>query len=157
MKTLSKKLRKTEASVSLRGLYSRQITTWKYKGIAKFFKKDEQTEQEKIYIVDHLHDEVFRVAAVHELMHDLIHENFPHIEQGPLWLQEGICQYAAADFCRRKVYTDNLYAIEHAPDPDYGDGYRYVANVVGLQGWRGLRKWMESLDVSTLPEKAPTQ
>jgi len=153
MEKLSKDLRKSDSPVSVRGLYSRQTMMVK-RGVFGKWKKAPELDQEKIYLVDHLHDEVFRVAATHELMHDLIHEHFPRLEKAPLWVHEGICQQAAAELCRRRNYADTLHGIEECTDPDYGDGFRYIKKVSGFQGWPALRRWMETVDVKTLPEAA---
>jgi len=154
MQELSKDIRKTESPVSVRGLYSRQITTTQQLRFG-IIRSTETDVQERIYIVDHLHDAVFRTAAMHELMHDLIKESFPRLEEAPLWVHEGICQQAAAEYCRRRNYTDILYGIENCTDPDYGDGYRYIKKLSGFGGWRTLRHWMETVDVAGLPEAAP--
>ena len=154
MQEHSKSIRKTDEPVSIRGLYSRQTFMTK-KGVFGQWKASPDDTQETIYIVDHLHDEVFRVAAVHEFMHDLIHEQFPRLKDAPLWVHEGICQQAAAEYCRRRNYADTLQGIAECTDPDYGDGYRYIKSVAGYEGWNALRRWMETVDVSTLPETAP--
>jgi hypothetical protein len=154
MQRLSKKIRKSDSHVSIRGLYSRQVMMTK-RGLFGAWKEDPEKAREKIYVVDHLHDEVFRVAATHELMHDLIHEHFPRLEDAPLWVHEGICQQAAAELCRRRNYSDILQGIEQCTDPDYGDGYRYINGFSGFQGWRAMRRWMETVEVESLPETAP--
>jgi len=154
MSALAKAIRKTTDSVALRGLYSRQTTTL----LTPRGKTLPVSETETIYVADHLYDEIFRVAAVHELMHDLIHERFSRLEKAPLWVQEGICQQASAELCRRRRYDDALAVIESSRDPDYGDGYRYVRNLSGSEHWKNwnaLRKWMETIDVGLLPETAP--
>jgi hypothetical protein len=154
MQELSEDLRKTDTPVSIRGLYSQQITTTR-KIRFGITQKTETDVEEHIYIVDHLHDAVFRTAVIHELMHDLLQEHFPRLEEAPLWVQEGICQQAAAEYCRRRNYADILYGIENCIDPDYGDGYRYIKQIAGMGGWPTLRHWMETVDVASLPEAAP--
>jgi hypothetical protein len=154
MQQRSGKLRKTDSPVSIRGLYSRQTMLIK-KGFFGAWQKAPELDEEKIYIIDHLHDEVFRVAAMHELMHDMIHEHFPRLKEAPLWVHEGICQQAAAEYCRRRNFSDILHGIETCSDPDYGDGYRYINGLMGFEGWPALKRWMESVDVDALPEKAP--
>lgn len=154
MEKCSNEIRKTDSLVSVRGLYSRQAMMTKRGLFGKWVKAPER-DKEKIYLVDHLTDEVFRVAATHELMHDLIHEHFPRLEEAPLWVHEGICQQAAAELCRRRNYVDTLYGIEECVDPDYGGGFRYIKKVSGFQGWPALRKWMETVDVESLPATAP--
>jgi hypothetical protein len=153
MRKLSKKLRKTDSAVSIRGLYSRQ--TLVRRNLFGVWKTEPDHTIEKIYIVDHLNDEVFRVAATHELMHDLIHEQFPRLREAPLWVHEGLCQQAAAELCRRRNYADTLHGIEECKDPDYGDGYRYINMQTGFSGWRALRRWMETVDIASLPRAAP--
>ena len=154
MRDLAHSIRKTDSPVSLRGLYSRQITTSRTTRRGVIVKETTDVD-EQIYIVDHLNDAVFRVAAMHELMHDLIQEHFPKLKEAPLWVEEGICQEAAAGYCSLRNYSDILYGIENCTDPDYGDGYRYIKKQVGVGGWPALRRWMESVDVSALPETAP--
>jgi hypothetical protein len=151
---LSRQVKKSNSPVSVRGLYSRQ-TYIRKDGLFGAWRKTPELDEETIYIVDHLHDEVFRVAATHELMHDLVHEHFPRLREAPLWVQEGICQQAAAELCRRRNYVDILHGIEECRDPDYGDGYRYINRVMGFEGWRGLKRWMDTVDVDKLPEAAP--
>lgn len=156
MQQLSKKIRKSDSPVSVRGLYSRQTMMTK-KGLLGAWKEDPALATENIYIVDYLSDEVFRVAATHEFMHDLIHEHFPRLKDAPLWVHEGICQQAAAELCSRRNYGDTLHGIENCPDPDYGDGYRYINSITGFEGWYALRRWMESVDVDSLPKTAPNR
>ena len=154
MENQSQDLRKSDSPVPIRGLYSRQ-TYMRKRGIFGTWKESPEDAQETIYIIDHLHDEVFRVAAVHELMHDLVHEHFQRLKDAPLWVHEGICQLAAAEYCRRRNYVDVLQGIETCTDPDYGDGFRYINSITGFEGWNALRRWMETVDVETLPKTAP--
>ena len=154
MNELSGNLRKSDSPISIRGLYSRQTLLVK-RGIFGTWKTSPKDASETIYIIDHLHDETFRVAATHELMHDLMHEYFPRLEKAPLWVHEGICQQAAAEYCRRRNYIDSLQSIETCKDPDYGDGYRYINSLTGVKGWHALKRWMETVDVDALPKKAP--
>ncbi len=154
MQRLSKHLRKSDSPVSVRGLYSRQTMMTK-KGLFGGWKEAPELDREKIYIVDHLHDSVFRVTATHELMHDLIHEHFPRLKEAPLWVHEGLCQQAAAELCQRRNYADVLHGIVECPDPDYGDGYRYINGLMGFEGWGALKRWMETVDVDVLPKIAP--
>lgn len=150
---LSRNIKKSDSPVSVRGLYSRQIVM--RRTLFGAWKKADEPASEKIYLVDHLNDEVFRVAATHELMHDLVHEHFPRLKDAPLWVQEGICQQAAAELCRRRNYADTLHGIENCTDPDYGGGYRHINRIAGFEGWPALRRWMETIDVSKLPKQAP--
>ena len=154
MDSLSGDLRKSDEPVSIRGLYSRQTKLTK-RGLFGSWKKSPENDTETIYIIDHLRDESFRVAATHELMHDLIHEYFPRLEHAPLWVHEGISQQAAAEYCSKRNYIDSLQSIETSQDPDYGDGYRYINSLTGDEGWRALKRWMETVEVSSLPQKAP--
>ncbi len=154
MEKLSGSIRKTDEPITIRGLYSRQ-TTFVKRGLFGTWKTSPDHTVETIYIVNHLHDEIFRVAAVHELMHDLVHEHFPKLEHAPLWVHEGISQVAAAEYCRRRNYIDALDIIESSQDPDYGDGYRYFDEVVGFEGWHALKRWIDEVDVAALPKKAP--
>ena len=156
MQDLSGSIRKSDSPLPARGLYSRQ-TFMRKKGLFGEWKHSPEDDKETIYLIDHLHDEHFRIAATHELMHDLIHEYFPRLKDAPLWVHEGICQFAAAEYCLRRNYRDALEGIEHCSDPDYGDGYRYIKDVAGFDGWFALRRWMESVDVKTLPASAPKQ
>lgn len=154
MAELSGSIRKSDSPVTIRGLYSRQTMLVK-RGIFGTWKRSPEQSTESIYIISHLHDEIFRVAATHELMHDLVHEHFPRLEDAPLWVHEGISQQAAAEYCQRRNYFDALQNIEACTDPDYGDGYRYIKKITGFDGWYALQRWMETVDVEALPEKAP--
>lgn len=154
MKEQASDLRKTDTHVSIRGLYSRQTYMIK-RGIFGAWQNDPDKTMETIYIVDHLHDEVFRVACVHELMHDMVYEHFDRLKEAPLWVHEGISQQAAAEYCRLRNYTDALAGIEACTDPDYGDGYQYIKKITGYDGWNALRRWMETVDVQSLPAEAP--
>ncbi len=154
MMKLSTDLRKSDSPVPIRGLYSRQ-TYLRKRGFFGAWRESPKDSRETIYLIDHLHDEVFRVAATHELTHDLIHEHFKRLEDAPLWVHEGLCQQAAAEYCRRRNYADALQSIEICTDPDYGDGYQYFKRVAGFEGWSALKRWMETVDVETLPETAP--
>lgn len=154
MQRLSGSLRKSDSPVPVRGLYSRQLTVTTRR-IFGFWKEEKSGAAEKIYIVDHLSDEVFLVAAMHELMHDLVNEHFPRLEKAPLWVHEGISQQAAAEYCRRRNLADPLHGIENCDDPDYGDGYRYIHSLTGFGGWHALRRWMDSADPAALPKNAP--
>ena len=154
MEERSGSIRKSDSPLPVRGLYSRQTYMRKH-GIFGAWKHNPENDRETIYLIDHLHDEAFRIAATHELMHDLVHEHFPRLEDAPLWVHEGICQFAAAQYCLRRNYRDALEGIETCSDPDYGDGYRYINNLAGFDGWHALRRWMESVDVASLPKTAP--
>ncbi|MDZ8119468.1 LIM domain-containing protein [Pontiella sp. NLcol2] len=156
MEELSGTIRKTDEPVTIRGLYSRQTMLVK-RGIFGSWRKNEKQSTESVYIVNHLHEEIFRVAAVHELMHDMVHEHFPKLEDAPLWVHEGISQFAAAEYCRKKNYLDALDTIETSKDPDYGDGYRFFNDIAGFKGWNALKQWIEEVDVSSLPKKAPLE
>lgn len=157
MNKLAQDIRKTDSPVSIRGLYSRQVSVTRTKVFGFWRNREtvETEENETIYIIDHLHDQVFRTAAVHELMHDMIFEHFPRLNDAPLWVHEGICQQAAAEYCRRRNYVDTLRGIEECQDPDYGDGFRYIDKLTGFNGWRALKRWMETVDVESLPATAP--
>jgi len=154
MAELSGVIRKSDSPLPVRGLYSRQ-TYLRKRGLFGAWRESPEDSRETIYLMDHLHDEAFRIAATHELMHDLIHEHFPRLQDAPLWVHEGICQFAAAQYCLRRNYRAALEGIETCSDPDYGDGYRYINSIAGFDGWYALRKWMETVAIDTLPAVAP--
>ena len=70
-------------------------------------------------------------------------------------MEEGLCQYVAANVARRYKAPNALRAIEEMPDEVYGDGYRYFAAKLGPNNWPGAIAWLRSTKVEVLPSKPP--
>lgn len=97
----------------------------------------------------------FRASAVHELFHHVQAFEWPKLHDSPLWVQEGLCQYVAATYCRQHKLANPLHVIENSPDAVYGDGYRWFAATFGPDNWPAVARWLETLDPTDLPESAP--
>lgn len=97
----------------------------------------------------------FRISAAHELTHDLTAEQFHAFTDAPTWVQEGICQFVAAQVARQLGANDVLKAIADSPDSVYGPGYRYFVKLAGTHGWPAIQQWMATADVKKLPAKCP--
>ncbi len=149
--------RPTATSMVLRGLYLRQETVTETKNILGMVLKKDVDVTEKVMLLYGLTKDAFLATAAHELTHDLLAENYPQLKNGPLWVEEGICQYVAAAVCRRRGLKDTLRDIETCPDPDYGDGYRYFSRLGGNRDWSRIQRWLAHTDVAALPATAPTR
>jgi hypothetical protein len=100
--------------------------------------------------------ETLMSTLMHELTHDYLAENFPAWSEAPLWVQEGLCQYAAALYCQRQKLTEQATMIANNPDGIYGNGYRYFADAFGDQGnWVSARRWLEQHQPQQMPAGAP--
>ena len=114
--------------------------------------REQQTVQKDIFILYGLTRARFLSTAAHELMHDIISEQYPAFDVGaPDWAEEGVCQYAAALLCRQLGFADRLAEIETAGDPIYGGGYRYVAHTFGENNWPAVARWMKQDGFADLP------
>lgn len=83
-------------------------------------------------------------VCAHELAHDWMQENYPHIRA--LKIREGFAEYVSAEV---NTLYGNQYLnarIEKNPDPTYGDGYREIAAYVHLHGFKGLLEYLSELN-----------
>jgi len=138
-----------------RGLYQRTETTTTAKNIFGLVLKRDTAVTERVLMLYGLSREAFLATASHELMHDLLAENVPAVGEAPLWVEEGVCQYAAALVCRRMRLKHVLEDIQTCPDRCYGDGYRYVKRLAGPHNWPRVRAWLRETDLAKLPRHPP--
>lgn len=140
---------------TVRGFYHRKEVSTTMRSVLGRVLEDKVDVTKTIYLLYGLSPEALEITAVHELMHDLIATHFPEIAESPEWFEEGLCQYAAAMVARRMGYTDELEAIETAPDPIYGDGYRYFKQRLGTRPWTAVEAWLRRVEVAKVPRVAP--
>jgi hypothetical protein len=140
--------------LTLRGFYDRHETVTTQRRGAEHERRRTHVEK-TVYLLYGLLPADFIATAVHELTHDWLAEHHKAVGDAPLWVQEGICQYAAATVCRRRELADALRAIEASPDPVYGDGYRYFAVLMGKDNWPGVEAWLVNTALDRLPAQPP--
>ncbi len=139
----------------VRGFYQRtEITSMIDVPFAKPIVTSTRVEK-TIFMLRYMTPENLISNSVHEHTHDVIAEFYPKLLEAPLWVQEGICQYTAAIYCREHKLVDQLQAIEQHPGEVYGDGYRNFKQLLGDDNWRGMAKWIKKVRVKSLPAKAP--
>lgn len=146
---------------SMRGYYDRETTTRTSRnGLGQVVGQEREVSRAVLILSGLLPDE-FLATAVHELTHDWLADYCPQVKQGPTWLEEGLCQFAAAEVCRKHGLKDALASIANSNDAVYGDGYRYVAVAAKAQGrpggWRGAMEWLAGVDPKRLPLRAATR
>jgi hypothetical protein len=134
-----------------RGLYVRNTTTSVAKNIFGLVLKRRTDVVENVLLLSGLSPDAFVATASHELTHDLVAEFYPEVCDAPRWVEEGICQYVAAQVALRKGYEEVYTDIETCPDSDYGDGYRYIKKQAGRLGWAGVVRWIQTTSLSKLP------
>lgn len=142
------------SSRSIRGFYDRREETTTSRLLGRVVSKEQEVHK-TIYILYGLGPKDFLATAVHETTHDWLWEKHPEVGKAPLWVAEGICQYAAATVCRRLGYRNCLREIEQSRDPVYGDGYRYFANLLGPDNWSKLEAWLRAGNPARVPDQAP--
>lgn len=92
-----------------------------------------------IYILTYLPLTEFRRTVVHELTHDWMEENYPHVKNKKI--NEGVCEYMSWLFLKtkdRNTPNANFFAmrIEKNPDPVYGNGFRMIRDIAGKGSWQ---------------------
>ena len=95
------------------------------------------------------------VTSVHEHMHDIVRKHYGRLNRAPPWVHEGICQYISAIFCKKYKLKKSLIELETHGDPVYGNSYRFFRKKFGANNWPGLRRWMKSISVRSIPRNAP--
>ena len=71
--------------------------------------------------------DVFRMVAAHELAHDWMHEELPHLMDKPE-IREGFAEFVAWSFSREEGSKRAMEYTERRTDPVYGDGFRRFDN-----------------------------
>ncbi|NQZ71007.1 MAG: hypothetical protein HRT89_23395 [Lentisphaeria bacterium] len=117
--------------------------------------KEKKEIKKSIYVLRGMTKQHLILTCIHEHMHDVIRMKFTRLEDVPLWVNEGICQYISAILARDYSMKKELVEIETQADPVYGDGYRYFRKRLGANNWKGLVKWMKTIKLSAIPKSAP--
>ncbi len=146
-----------ENTLVQRGLYKRNETVTTRKNLFGMTLKEDREISERIYLLYGMPQDVFISTASHELMHDLLAERYPELSMAPLWVEEGICQYAAALVCRHNGFDDVLESIETCEDVNYGDGYRFFRRMAGERNWPRIIRWLSRTDLGGLPAQPPRE
>ena len=111
---------------------------------------------ENIFLLSGLSPPDFLAVATHELTHGLLMDKYPKTEFAPLWVKEGVSQYAAACVLRRYRAEASLRAIEEMSDETYGHGYRYFQSNFGPNNWPAVASWLNTTNFRRLPDRPPT-
>ncbi len=85
----------------------------------------------RICILSGLEPKAFRAVAAHELTHDWMSQELPHIED-PL-IREGFSEYVSWRYCIHKKYTKQQAEIEQNIDEVYGKGFLQVRKMLEKQ------------------------
>ena len=85
-----------------------------------------------------------REVAGHELAHDWMEENYPHIRD--VKLKEGWAEYVASQVNRLYGQERMNIRMERNKNPIYGDGYRYVKGIVEKGGIKALLEVFRKAD-----------
>jgi len=73
---------------------------------------------------------VFRAVAAHELAHDWMDENIPHLMDKPE-IREGFAEFVAWSFSKAEGNTRMMKYTEGRTDDVYGGGFRKVRDMMG--------------------------
>jgi endogenous inhibitor of DNA gyrase (YacG/DUF329 family) len=146
---------KMTPGMTMHGFYDRTEDTVEIRNLLGRVTDTRTDVTKTVFILYGLSQEAFRTTAVHELTHDWLAEFLPKIENAPLWVQEGLCQYTASEMCRKYDMKMSLRTIERAKDGVYGDGYRYFSRKFGPNAWPAIWQWLQKTDLNRLPAKAP--
>ena len=83
-----------------------------------------------IRILTGLPRDVFRAVAAHELAHDWMDENLPHLSDKPE-IREGFAEFVAWSFSREEGNSRMMKYTENRTDEVYGGGFRKVRKMMG--------------------------
>ncbi len=109
-----------------RGLY---VFTTKDTGLTLFGKPIKLgKDQFRILILTGLPEPVFRSVAAHELAHDWMGAELPHITDRKV--QEGFAEFISWAYSSKRDYKKVVYVLENNRDPVYGDGFREVRDLL---------------------------
>ncbi|QSH42244.1 hypothetical protein P0136_03790 [Lentisphaerota bacterium ZTH] len=82
--------------------------------------------------------------CAHELAHDWMEEQFPHIKD--LKIKEGWAEYIASavnDLFGQSQYNERM---NNNPDPVYGEGFRFINTYISRHGAQALMDYFERLN-----------
>ena len=98
-------------------------------------------ETYRILILNGLAPDFFRGVGAHELAHDWMAENLPHIDDE--LIREGFAEFVSWAYAKAENLDRIPWRIEQNKDEVYGDGFRKVRDMMGDA--RTASKWKEIL------------
>lgn len=100
-----------------------------------------KAEEYRILILTGQAPDFFRGVGAHELAHDWMAENLPHIDDPQL--REGFAEFVAWAYAKSEKLDRIPWRMEYNTDEVYGDGFRKVRDMMGEA--RTASKWKEIL------------
>ena len=95
-----------------------------------FFNRTIRSKDEfRILILTGLAPEFFRGVAAHELAHDWMQENLPHIDDPQM--REGFAEFVAWAYAKSEDLKRVPWRMEQNTDEIYGGGFRKVRDLMG--------------------------
>ena len=95
-----------------------------------FFNRPIHNKDEfRILILNGLPPDFFRGVGAHELAHDWMQENLPHIEDPQM--REGFAEFVSWLYAKSEKLDRVPWRMEQNTDPVYGDGFRKVRDMMG--------------------------
>ncbi len=95
-----------------------------------FFNRPIRSKDEfRILILNGLAPDFFRGVAAHELAHDWMQENVPHIDDPQM--REGFAEFVSWAYAKEEKLDRVPWRMEQNTDPVYGDGFRKVRDMMG--------------------------
>ena len=95
----------------------------------------------RILILNGQAPDFFRGVGAHELAHDWMSENLPHIDDPQI--REGFAEFVAWAYAKSEKLDRIPWRMEQNTDEVYGDGFRKVRDMMGNA--RTASKWKEIL------------
>lgn len=99
------------------------------------------SEEYRILILNGQPPDFFRAVGAHELAHDWMEANLPHIED-PM-IREGFAEFVSWSFAKAENLDRIPWRIEQNTDKVYGEGFRKMRKMMGSA--RTAAKWKEIL------------
>ena len=97
----------------------------------------------RIRILTGLPRDVFRAVAAHELAHDWMEENLPHLMDKDI-IREGFAEFVAWSFSQAEGLKRMMKYTENRTDDVYGGGFRKVREMMGKT--KTAPEWKKVLD-----------
>lgn len=95
-----------------------------------FFNRPIRNKDEfRILILNGLAPDFFRGVGAHELAHDWMQENLPHIDDPQI--REGFAEFVSWAYAKEEKLERIPWRMEQNTDPVYGDGFRKVRDLMG--------------------------
>ena len=95
-----------------------------------FFNRTIRNREEfRILILSGLAPDFFRGVGAHELAHDWMQENLPHIDDPQI--REGFAEFVSWAFAKSEKLDRIPWRMEQNTDEVYGDGFRKVRDMMG--------------------------